>query len=303
MTAFFVTGGSGYIGRHVLAALRRERCDNVTVLLHRDGGTTGGVELDAAWKSVVGRLEDPGSYTPAIPHGAVIVHLAGLTGNHSPAAFDSVNVRGTATLLQAALAAGASHFVFVSSIAATYRDRRFYPYAESKRAAEALVTRGGMPFTILRPTIVLGAGGAGQAALTRLALLPRPALFGRGDVLTQPVHVEDVGRMIVRAAAERWTGEEVDVGGPDVVALAALLARIRAAHGAPDRAPVRVPLTPLRVALALFEPFVRPLLPVTAGQLALFANDSTATPSARLDAFLPEMKRLDAVLEESRHAR
>jgi NADH dehydrogenase len=189
-----------------------------------------------------------------------------------------------------------AHLVFVSSIAATYADQRFYPYAHSKSGAEAGVRGGVVPWTILRPTLVFGRGSPGQLAFERLALLPRPVVFGTGRHATEPVHVEDVARVIVRAAMERWAGETVDVGGPDTLSIDGLIALIRKLRGRSAAAPLHVPLAPLRLALAMAEPLLRPLLPFTAGQLAVFANPSCAAPHPRTAPLRATMKSAHEML-------
>ena len=86
-----------------------------------------------------------------------MVHLAAVTGRAAPADYRRVNVDGTRALLRACTAAKVRRFVHMSTIAAAYAEQRYYPYAKSKSEAEALVRDSGMDFSIIRPTLVLGA--------------------------------------------------------------------------------------------------------------------------------------------------
>lgn len=246
---------------------------------------------------VGGNLLEPERYRGALPEGGTVVHLAGAVGKQRPHEFQRQNVEGTRRLLGAAAEAGVAHFVFVSSIAATGPDLRRYPYGASKRDAEQVVRDGPIPWTILRPTMVFGTGSPNQSSLERLALLPWPLLFGRGTVRVQPIHVDDLARVILDAAAARWPCETVDVGGPEVLTLNELFQRMRHARGHPSRAPLHLPLVPIRAALTVAEPIIWSLLPFTSGQLSAFQYDSCAAPSNRMESVIATLRGVDAMLE------
>lgn len=112
-----------------------------------------------------------------------------------------------------------------------------------------------------------------------LAGLPVPVLFGAGDVLTQPVHVDDVAAFLAGlASSDAATGDLVELGGADRLSMRTLYAKLRAAAGRGPRAPVSLPAALTRWALGTVESLLRPVMPVTAGQLAAFVHDSSAHP-------------------------
>lgn len=295
----FVTGASGFLGRQVLAALHDCGATDVRCLTRRPAVLQRDVAWRREWRTIEGSIHDAERYAEAIPTGAVVVHLAARTGKAPAKRFFEDNVVGTSRVLDAAAGRRASLVVHVSSIAATYPDLARYPYGMSKREAEARVRSSGLPFCMLRPTMIFGRGSANLVALRRLATLPRPVLFGSGDVAVQPIAVGDMARVIVRAASEGWVGETIDVGGPDVVTMTTLFELLREEAGRPPRRPVRLPLAPIRALLALAEPVLLPLLPFTAGQLSVFAYPSRAAPSARLGPLLPGMQGLRPMLAEA----
>jgi nucleoside-diphosphate-sugar epimerase len=150
-----VTGAAGLIGSGVAARLRGEH--DVTGLDLRPGGE-------------VGLLHDIRQPLDLAGFDAV-VHVAALHAPHvgraSDADFRAVNVDATARLLDAALAAGVSRFVYTSSTSvyghaleprdgrAAWIDEDVEPqprdvYDETKLEAEALVRASGLPFAILR---------------------------------------------------------------------------------------------------------------------------------------------------------
>lgn len=233
----------------------------------------------------------------AIAAGSIVLHLAAATGRLAPAVMRAVNVEGTRRLVAGARSAGAAHLVFVSSIAAGFADRRWYHYAEAKRDAERLVAESALPHTVVRPTMVFGPGSPVQDALRRLATGGAPIVLGHGEVMVQPVHVDDLAAFLVAlATTPPADSTTIDVGGRDRLTLRALLAHMREASGLPPRDPWSVPLELPRLALAWTERIVGPRLPVSAGQMASFVNDSTAAPHALVARLLPAARTLRDML-------
>jgi NADH dehydrogenase len=283
LSTIAVTGAAGFLGRRVLGALKA-RGDRV-VAIDRVAKPVEGE--DATW--VTADLLDPSSYEAALAGVECVLHLAAITGKAPPAAYRRVNVEATEALLGAAKRAGVRRFVLVSSIAVAFPDRRHYPYADSKAAAEALVRDSGLAWTIVRPTMILGSGSPIQAALAKLATLPVSPMFGSGKRLVQPVDVSDVARLLAALAHEPdAAGATVEVGGPTSYTLNELYARLRAHDGAAGSVRlVHLPVGPIRALLALVEAPLLPVLPLTAGQLASFVNDSVAAPHPLMDKLLP----------------
>lgn len=226
-----------------------------------------------------------------------MLHLAAATGKASPREMRQVNVEGTRRLLQAAKEAGVAHFIFVSSIAASFRDQRWYHYAHAKREAEALVAASGIPCSIVRPTMIFGPGSPIETALTGLATGGAPIVLGSGEVAVQPVHVDDLASFLVGLAADAPAGgAPMELGGGERMTMRALLARIRAARSLPSRTPTSIPLGFIRTVLGALEPMVGTALPVSAGQLASFVNDATATPHPIVTRLMPAPRGVDAML-------
>jgi NADH dehydrogenase len=218
-----------------------------------------------------------------------VLHLAAVTGKAAPADYQRGNVETTRALLGACDRAGVSRFVFVSTIAATFADRRFYPYAESKIAAEALVAASPINSVIVRPTMILGPGSPIELSLGKLAGLPVSPMFGDGLRRVQPIDVDDVVDVLAALAQGASIGDGViEIGGRDTYDLRELYARLRTAHGkAGSPRLMNLPLRLIRQMLAAVEKPLLPLLPLTAGQLATFANDGVAAPHPAAARLLP----------------
>jgi NADH dehydrogenase len=295
MSALFLTGGSGFVGRFVLEQLERTG-HRITVLRRTPGDASA--ESDAV-RFVTGDLLDPSSWHASLAGIDTIVHLAAATGSAPREVHDRVNAEGTARLLEAGARAGVRNVLFISSIAVRFADAPHYHYAASKRAAEAAVQGSGLQHTILRPTIVLGPGSPIGARFRALARLPLVPVFAGGRVRVQPIDVRDLAMLIAAVIDEDWfAGETAETGGPDTLTLEDLLLRLNARlRRRPGRA-LYVPLAPIRSLLGMLERVSPALAPVTAGQLASFANDGVAEPHPFIRQHSGSLRGIDTMLAE-----
>ncbi len=254
--------------------------------------------LPDAWQAVEWDL----SGSAALPAGTlgpetVVVHLAAPTGRATAGQMHKAIVGGTRRLTEACRVAGVRHLIHVSSIAAGFTDRRWYPYAEAKRSAEAIALASGVPVTIVRPTMVFGPGSPVQHGLEQLAASPVSIVFGRGRLLVQPVDVDDLASLLLALAKSPPAGGDlVEVGGGDQVPLRDLLIQMRRAAGRRPGRPIPIPLAFPRRILAALESLVGARLPVTAGQFASFANPSVAAAHPLVQQLLPAPRPLTAML-------
>ncbi len=267
----FVTGASGFVGRHFLQAARA-RGHSIAALSRSLPAGEAGDGID--W--IQGDLLEPDAWRDALRSDDIVLHLAAATGKANAERHQAINVTGTRALLDAAAHAGAAHFVFVSSIATRFPDQRHYPYAHAKAAAERAVREAGIPWTIIRPTIIVGAGAPVLESFALLAGLPVTPIFGDGQAQVQPIDVHDLVARLLAVIDALPASEVIEFGGPERLALEDWIGRIRAVRSGDAPRLLHLPLAPIRTVLAALEPALLPVLPLTAGQLATFANDGVA---------------------------
>lgn len=198
-----VTGGSGFLGGHVIPLLRA-RGHDVTALVRSAGAADAVRQLGA--EPVEGDLDDDTSVRKAftLADADALANLASLGFGHAP------------TIVRAAETVGLRRAVFVSTTAV------FTKLAASSKtvrlAAEETIRRSELDWTILRPTMIYGTPGDRNMArllqaLRRSPVLPLPAA-GRG--LQQPVHVDDLATAVVSALETPVAvGRIYDVAGPE----------------------------------------------------------------------------------------
>ncbi|MFQ5697636.1 MAG: NAD-dependent epimerase/dehydratase family protein [Myxococcota bacterium] len=297
----FVTGASGFVGRRLIAKLEPARFGRVVALVHRPGSAR--LPARPGLEVIASDLLDVQSYQSRLARCDRVVHLAAVTGKARPTEYQRTNAEGTRALVTAAQAASVRRFVHVSTIAARFSNLSSYPYAASKAEAERSVRASGLTATIVRPTLLVGPGAPVLEGLAKLACAPLTPIFGDGEVRIQPLDVDDlVDVLLGLAAGETSAGEVVELGGPETLTLKALLERIRKARGGGRMRPLHLPLAPTRSLLRGLEPILRPLLPITAGQLETFAQGGVAAPSALAESLRANLRPLDDSLTSGHRA-
>jgi nucleoside-diphosphate-sugar epimerase len=260
-----VTGASGFIGRCVAPMLGAAGY-GVRVAVRRASPATTpafepGIELMQH-----GDLAAGVDWRPLLAGMEYVVHLAGVAHSEAvaPAQYDRVNRDATAELAQAARAAAIRRLVFVSSVRAqsgavaerilTEADapQPTDPYGRSKLAAEAAVRQSGVPFTVLRPVVVYGAGVKGNLRrLITAAALPLPLPLGAFTQRRSLLGVHNLTAAMAHVLRHEPTcGETYLVADPQPVSLADIVAALRRGLG---RSPglVTVPPAMIRAALAV----------------------------------------------------
>ena len=196
-----VTGGTGFLGRHVVQALARDGW-RLRLLAHRpDASPAPPAEAEV----VPGDLDDPAALRRLVEGARAVVHVAGLTKALRASDFMAVNRDGGARLAAAAGAGAApgARLVLVSSQAA--RERRLSPYAASKRAGEeaAVSALGGRPpWVVLRPPVIYGPGDREGLALLRLARAPVVPVPRAPEPRLAMVHAADAAAAVAALCRE-----------------------------------------------------------------------------------------------------
>jgi len=264
---FLVTGGSGFIGSHVVDRLLAEGAGEVVVLdsrLRRDN-------LEQALDSRRVRLAEGDVTVPeflreAAAGAAGVFHMAVMPlgpCSQDPRRCLEVNVVGTFNVLEAARDTGARKIVF-SSASSVYGDTNetmdeSHPlnartvYGASKIAGEyfvrAVCDLHGLDYVILRYMNVYGPrqeGGLVMNVLQRIRTGEPPAIMGDGSQSFDFVHVADVAAANVSAMASDVTGAVFNVGGGNEVTVRDIVRRLLDLTGSelePDiRADADVPM-------------------------------------------------------------
>ena len=236
-----VTGATGFLGAHVVAALRsgghglrilvRDPRKAVRVLGEPSG--------TASPTHVVGDLADPIALRELCDGVDALVHLAGLVGARSRSEYEAVNVDGCRTLYAIAREVGAPalRVVHMSSLAAAGphasagSEAPVSDYGRSKLAGERELAQALTGWTVLRPGAIFGPGDREFLPLFRAArrrFIPVP---GAPDRRVPLAYVEDVAAVVARAVECPPIHLALDVVDPADRTLREFLTELRRALG------------------------------------------------------------------------
>lgn len=200
----FITGGTGYVGRELIARLL-DREHTVRALV-RPGSAS---KLPLGAEALPGDALNAATWSALVAPSTTLVHLVG-TPHPSPwkgQQFQNVDLRSIRASVAAAVAAGVEHVVYVS---VAHPAPIMRAYIEARRAGEAAIRASGIAATILRPWYVLGPGHRWPFALLPmyavLERVPSTAIAARRlGLVTLPQMVA----ALVRAVEERPDGVRV----------------------------------------------------------------------------------------------
>jgi uncharacterized protein YbjT (DUF2867 family) len=291
-----VTGGTGFIGPHVVHALRAR--DLPVRALVRD--RRRGAKL-AAWGAelVEGDVTDPASLRQAVADVDTVVHLVAIIAGR-PADFERIMAQGTRDLVAAAAGEGVKRFVLASALGLDERTKDSVPYYRAKWEMERAVKDSGLEYVIFRPSFVFGRDGGVLPTFVRLArFAPVTPIVGPGTQRLQPIWVEDVAAYFAEAAAGKpeAANRTFEIGGPDAPTWNEFWDRLKRVLGA-RRPSLHIPFGVMRAQATLLERL--PGAPVTRDQLTMLAlGDNIVTNSDAVDTFGLPLVPLDEQLRRA----
>ena len=238
-----VTGGTGFVGGHVVRALR-EAGKGVRCLV-RDRRRAEALE-GLGCEIAEGDMTEPGSLRRAVQGIEGVVHLVAIRQGKEEQ-FERIMSKGTQDLLDQAREAGVRRFVHMSALGTTDQTKDLVPYYRAKWEMEQAVRGSGLPHVIFRPSFVFGPDGGILPTFRRLAkLAPVTPIAGSGEQRLQPIWVDDVASYFVRALEdEAATNRTFELGGPEVVSWNELWGRLKQALGV-HRPSIHVPMAFMR---------------------------------------------------------
>jgi nucleoside-diphosphate-sugar epimerase len=291
-----VTGGTGFIGSHLAEEGRRRGAEVVVLGLTDRPEEQANAELLSRLGAEVlsGSITDEALCRRAVKGATHVFHLAVAMreGGKSDEFFESINLDGTRSLLEASTAGRVERFVYCSTIGIyghrapgiTREDSPLAPgniYERTKVSAERQVRdfaeKCGLNAVVLRPADVYGPRDHRLLKLFKGVSRGRFPLFGSGNGRRHMVYVDDVVSAFFKALErDEAVGQGMIVAGPQACTLRELVAEITLATGS-KRYGFRLPLAPMLALAAVVEDVSKAIKvdpPIYRRRMDFFSSDS-----------------------------
>ena len=269
----FLTGATGFVGSHLLARLLTD--GHIVRALVRGRGLLRTAEAPT------GRLEEvqddinSANLGKRLSRCEAVINLAGIIYERGGDTFERVHHQGTRNLVAAARQNGVKRFVQMSALGA--RPVNASAYHTTKFAGEEEVRKSGIPYVVLRPSLIVGPGSAfvkQMSEVMRAVPLIRP-VPGTGKYHFRPVYVDDVVKCFAQSLTNpAAAGQTVDLVGGEELTLDDMGDELAACLGI-NKSAIHVPMPVMKAAAGFFSWLpIKP--PVTLVQLRMLEEGSTA---------------------------
>lgn len=281
MTSIFIAGGTGFIGQHLLRALAKT--DHKIRCLARSSERAS-LCKKTGFDAVIGDITYSQSLKGSLEGIDTVVHLVGIIEDKGEMTFERVHVGGTSNLVDEAKKAGVKHFFYQSALGASLSSSS--RYQKTKAEAEEIVKASGIPYTIFRPSLVIGEKDGFTEKLRELVTLgPVVPVPGDGNARFQPIYIDDWVKCFLNILpdASRFplpASRIYEFGGPEQLTYNELAARLMDEMGI-KKSIIHMPMMLAKagvpfmgISQKLGGLFGRKIPTVTAEQLELLGKDN-----------------------------
>ncbi|MEQ8953665.1 MAG: NAD(P)H-binding protein [Gammaproteobacteria bacterium] len=172
---------------------------------------------------------DPDKLAGFLQNADSVVHLAGILIPTAHSDYQSANVDATAAVVDAAVAAGVKHIIFISVIGADEKSAN--SYFRSKGAAELVILGASVPATVIRTPILLGPTTAGARSLLNSAATSQTRVLGGGNYEMRPLDTGDLVQAVLNCCQRGGDRKIYELVGPEAISYRDLIAAMAAKQG------------------------------------------------------------------------
>jgi len=194
----FVTGGTGFLGKRIVAELLNNNCEVILLVRNTEKLT----EIHKNIEIIYGSLND--DFSDKLTNIDVVIHNAAKTpgGNFENAKdnnlkneFYKTNFEGTKNLIEICERTKVKRFIYISSHAVSVKSNHDF-YTQSKREAEFFVEKSKLDWSIIRPSGIYGITNYWVQLLNTYKEKKVFILQGIGNTIVDYIYVDDLANLI-----------------------------------------------------------------------------------------------------------
>jgi uncharacterized protein YbjT (DUF2867 family) len=266
-------GATGFIGRHLLYALRAAGY----AVTCGGRGTEQRLECDAVVQVDYLRDHAESDWLLRLAGIDFVINAVGILREDDSVSFVAIHIAAPSALFSAAASSGVRKLVQISALGAD--DHAVSDYHRTKKVADDTLAALQLPWVILQPSLVFGAGGLSAALFTRLAALPLVPLPGQGEQSIQPIHIDDLTAATLRLLeTNEFDGQRIPAVGPRPLTLRQFLDALRHGMGLGNARYLRIPMPLVRATAAIGDKLPGVLL--NRESLGMLIRGNVASPAA-----------------------
>lgn len=266
-----ITGAAGLVGQNLVQRLVREGYHIIALDKHA-GNLRLLQTLNPLIETHVADLSRHGQWENEFRKGDIVVQLQAVIVSKKQTDLLRNNINSVRNVLTTSRRAEINHLVHVSStiVATTAND----PYACTKRMTEKLVKKSGLPYTILRPSLMYGCFDVKHLGwligfLDKSPVFPIP---GRGRIPRQPLYAGNLCEVILACIKKGPTYTTHNIVGMEKIDYVDIIKSISMEKGL-KRLFVRLPIPIFRMSLQIYDFMLRTPMFTTAQLDSLIAAD------------------------------
>lgn len=246
---FFIAGGTGFIGKHLIDALSKGKYAARCLVRTEERAA---VCRKAGFEAAIGDITDRESLKGKLDNCDIVAHLVGIIEEKGDMTFERVHVEGTRNLIEEAKGADIKHIFYQSALGASINS--WAKYYKTKAEAEDIVRTCGIPYTIFRPSLVIGKSDGFTEKLKELVRLgPFVPIPGSGNGKFQPIYVKDWVKCFMKVFSDesRVTSHEsriFEFGGPEHLTYNEIVLQLMEAMGV-NKPLIHVPVVIIKISL------------------------------------------------------
>ncbi len=266
MERIFITGGTGFVGSHIINALYESGYE--TVALVRSIEKARKKNIDKKAELVEGDILDTSSLKIGMKDCEAVIHLVGIIREIKGATFEKIHYIGTKNVVEAAKSVGIERFLHMSALGTRKNARS--RYHKTKYMAEEYVRASGLKYTIFRPSVIFGEGDEFINKLISLTKLPIIPIIPSGRLM--PIYVKNVAEAFVKSLEnEKSFYKTYELCGTCFYTIEEIIDLILKIKGA-KRLKMRIPYSLVKILAKFLEKF--PNQPLNTDQVVMLSENN-----------------------------